>query len=70
MKKTIGIIVCIMLGLGGIVWFLVAREEMKRIIYEKEKEIRAKKMQEHYDEIKELVNGSKPKINKVRMVKA
>ena len=65
MKKTIGIIVCILLGLGGIFWFLVAREEMKSVKLKKEKELRAKKMAEDINRMIELVNGS----NKPKMVK-
>lgn len=67
MKKTIIIIVAILFGLGGIFWFLVAKEEMMRIALKKEKEIRAKKMQDGIDEMITFVNGSKPK--KPKMVK-
>lgn len=65
MKKTIGIIVGILFGLGGIFWFLVAREDMKRIKLKKEKELRAKEMQNHITRMIALVNGSKPKMVKV-----
>ena len=61
MKKTIGIIVCILLGLGGIFWFLVAREEMKSVKLKKEKELRAKKLAEDINRMIELVNGKKKK---------
>lgn len=65
MKKIIGIIVCMMLGLSGIFFFLAAREEMKRIVLKKEREMIAKKMQENYDEVVKLFNSSK----KPKMVK-
>ena len=64
MKKTIGIIVGILFGLGGIFWFLVAREEMKRIKLKKESEERAKRMQNDITRMIALVNGSKPKMVK------
>ena len=66
MKKTIGIIVCILLGLGGVFWFLVAKEERKRIAYKKEKEIRAKKMAEDIDRLIKLVNGPNKKPSMVK----
>lgn len=64
MKKTIGIIVCILLGLGGIFWYLVAIEDMKRIKLKKEKELRAKQLQNDITRMIALVNGSKPKMVK------
>ena len=64
MKKTIIIIVGILFGLGGIFWFLVAREEMKRIKLKKESEERAKRMQNDITRMIALVNGSKPKMVK------
>ena len=64
MKKTIGIIVGILFGLGGIFWFLVAREEMKRIKLKQESEERAKRMQNDITRMIALVNGSKPKMVK------
>ncbi len=65
MKKIIGIIVCMMLGLSGVFFFLAVREEMKRKILKKEREMIAKKMQENYDEMVKLFNSSK----KTKMVK-
>ena len=64
MKKTIGIIVCILFGLGGIFWYLVAIEDMKRIKFKKEKELRAKQLQNDITRMIALVNGSKPKMVK------
>ena len=64
MKKTIGIIVCILFGLGGIFWFLVAREERKSIKLKKEKELRAKQLQNDITRMIALVNGSRPKMVK------
>ena len=64
MKKTIGIIVGILFGLGGIFWYLVAIEDMKRIKLKKEKELRAKQLQNDITRMIALVNGSKPKMVK------
>lgn len=64
MKKTIVIIVSVLFGLGGIFWFLVAREESKRIKLKKESEERAKRMQNDITRMIALVNGSKPKMVK------
>ena len=64
MKKTIVIIVSVLFGLGGIFWFLVAEEEMKRIALKKKKEIRAKQMQNDITRMIQLVNGSRPKMVK------
>ena len=64
MKKTTAIIVSILFGLGGIFWFLVAREERKSIKLKKEAEARVKKMQDDINRMIKLVNGSKPKMVK------
>ena len=64
MKKTIGIIVGILFGLGGIFWYLIAIEDMKRIKLKKEKELRAKKMQNDITRMIAIVNGSRPKMVK------
>ena len=64
MKKTIVIIVCILLGLGGIFWFLVAREERKSIKHKKEAEARVKQMQNDITRMIAIVNGSRPKMVK------
>lgn len=65
MKNKIIIIISLMFGLGGIFWFLVAREEIKEAVYKKEKEMRAKKMENDITGMIALVNGSK----KPKMVK-
>ena len=65
MKKTIGIIVCIMLCLSGMFWILAVREELEVKTRKKMAELRAKKMQDNYDEAITRINGSK----KVKMVK-
>ena len=65
MKKTTAIIVSILFGLGGIFWFLVAREERKSIKLKKEKELRAKQLQNDITRMISIVNGSKPKMVKV-----
>lgn len=64
MKKTTAIIVSILFGLGGIFWFLVAREERKSIKLKKEKELRAKQLQNDITRMISIVNGSKPKMVK------
>ena len=64
MKKTIVIIVSVLFGLGGIFWFLVAREERKSIKLKKEKELRAKQLQNDITRMIALVNGSRPKMVK------
>lgn len=64
MKKTTVLIVCILFGLGGIFWFLVAREEVKKIKHKKEMEARAKKMQNDITRMINIVNGSRPKMVK------
>lgn len=64
MKKTTVIIMSILFGLGGIFWFLVAREEVKKIKHKKEMEARAKKMQNDITRMINIVNGSRPKMVK------
>lgn len=64
MKKTTVIIMSILFGLGGIFWFLVAREEAKKNKHKKEMEARAKKMQNDITRMIDIVNGSRPKMVK------
>ena len=65
MKKTTAIIVSILFGLGGIFWYLIAIEDMKRIKHKKESEARAKQLQNDITRMISIVNGSKPKMVKV-----
>ena len=61
MKK---IIITIMLLLSGFFFGLYKMEDIKLAVHKKEKEIRAKKMQDDFDKMIRLVNGSRQKMVK------